>query len=149
MTTASWAQTADVETFTGFAVTDAQVMQAQAVIDMFSARTHLSAARIGARDLYWLKLAVAYQAAWMTAQPDVFSRLDFSTMTMENRAVALQGDTLRVAPLASKALKRLSWLRSRSLHIRSPFQDGLSPISPDPDSSANDAYQMWSSGGFN
>jgi hypothetical protein len=34
-----------------------------------------------------------------------------------------------LAPLAKRALGRVSWLRSRSLHVRSPFQDGLGPLS--------------------
>jgi hypothetical protein len=32
---------------------------------------------------------------------------------------------LVLAPLAKKALNRVSWLRSRSLHVRAPFEDGL------------------------
>jgi hypothetical protein len=143
MATASWAQAADVAALTGTTVTDAQVTQAQAIIDMFSARTYDALPRIGARDVYWLKLAVVYQARWMLDQPDMFSRLDFATITMGSRPVQLKDDSLRLAPLAAKALKRCSWLRSRSLHIRSPFTDGLTPISSDPDSAGNDAYEMW------
>lgn len=144
MTTASWAQAADVAALTGTTVTDAQVMQAQAVIDLFSARTYDALPRIGTRDLYWLKLATAYQAVWMAAQPDMFTRLDFDTIAMGNRPVQLKDDSLRIAPLAAKALKRCAWLRSRSLHVRSPFVDGLTPISSDPDSAGNDAYEVWS-----
>lgn len=143
MTTNSWAQAADVAAITGVTVTDAQVMQAQAVIDLFSARTYDALPRIGTRDQYWLKLATAYQAVWMAAQPDMFTRLDFDTIAMGNRPVQLKDDSLRIAPLAAKALKRCAWLRSRSLHVRSPFTDGLTPISSDPDSSGNDAYEIW------
>jgi hypothetical protein len=143
MATNSWAQATDVAGFTGVTVTDAQVMQAQAVIDMFSARTYEAVARIGTRDLYWLKLATSYQAVWMLSQPDMYSRLDFATITMGSRPVQLKDDSLRISPLAAKALKRCSWLRSRSLHVRAPFTDGLSPISSDPDSSGNDAYELW------
>lgn len=144
MTTNSWAQAADVLTYTGVTVTDAGVMQAQAIVDMFTARTYDALPRIGTRDLYWLKLAVSYQAAWMLSQPDLYSRLDFATISAGSRPVELKEDTLRIAPLASKALKRVSWLRSRSLHVRSPFTDGLTPISSDPDSAGNDFYQQWS-----
>lgn len=143
MATNSWAQASDVAGITGVTVTDAQVMQAQAIIDMFSARTYDAQPRIGTRDLYWLKLAVAYQCVWMVEQPDLFTRLDFQTIAMGNRPVELKDDSLRIAPFAAKALKRCSWLRSRSLHVRSPFVDGLSPISSDPDSSANDFYETF------
>ncbi len=145
MTTNSWAQADDVLTFTGETVTDAQVLRAQAIIDMFTARTYDAAPRIGTRDLYWLKLAVAYQAAWMLSQPDLYSRLDFATISAGSRPVELKEDTLRIAPFAAKALRRVSWLRSRSLHVRTPFTDGLSPISSDPDSAGNDFYEQWSS----
>lgn len=143
MTTASWAQAADVAAYTGVTVTDAQVMQAQAVMDMFSARTYDAAARIGTRDLYWLKLATAYQAAWMLAQPDLFTRLDFQAIAMGNRPVQLKDQALLIGPLALKALRRCSWMRSRSFHVRSPFTDGLGGISPDPDSAVNDAFETW------
>ena len=101
----SWAQAADVLTYTGETVTDAQVMQAQAIIDMFTARTYDALPRIGTRDLYWLKLATAYQSAWMLAQPDMYSRLDFATISAGSRPVELKGDTLRIAPLAAKAVE--------------------------------------------
>ena len=143
MTTLSWAQADDVLTYTGETVTDAQVMRAQAIIDMFAARTYDALPRIGSRDLHWLKLAGAYQAAWMLSQPDMFSRLDFATISSGSRPVELKGATLWLAPLAARALKRVSWLRSRSLHVRTPFTDGLTPISSDPDSSGNDFYETW------
>jgi hypothetical protein len=144
MATLSWAQASDVAAFTGVTVTDAQVMQAQAFMDMFSARTYEAVARIGSRDLYWLKLATSYQAVWMLSQPDLYSRLDFATITQGGRPVQLKDDSLRISPLAQKALKRCSWMRSRSLHVRSPFVDGLSPISSNPDSAGNDFYETWS-----
>lgn len=146
MATNSWAQADDVLAVTGETVTDAQVLRAQAIIDMFTARVYSTnlQSRIGTRDQYWLKLAVVFQAAWMLSQPDLYSRLDFATIAAGSRPVELKGDTLRIAPLAAKALKRVSWLRSRSLHVRSPFTDGLSAISSDPDSAGNDAYEEWS-----
>lgn len=143
MATDSWAQASDVASKTGVTVTDAQVMQAQAVMDMCSARTYDAKARIGSRDQYWLLLATAYQCAWMLAQPDLFTRLDFQTIAAGSRPVQLKDDSLLLGPLAKKALRRCSWMRSRSYHVRSPFTDGLGGMSPDPDSSANDAFESW------
>lgn len=143
MTTASWAQAADVLTYTGTSVTDAQVMQAQAIVDMFSARTYDAAARIGTRDLHWLKLAVAYQARWIVDQPDLFSRLDYATVPGASRPAEIKDDALLIAPLAKRALRRVSWLRSRSLHVRSAFTDGPGGLSPNPDAEGNDAYETW------
>lgn len=143
MATNSWAQADDVLAITGETVTDAQVMRAQAIIDLFTARTYDALPRIGSRDLYWLKQAVAFQAAWMLSQPDLYSRLDFATIAAGSRPVQLKENTLLIAPFAGKALRRVSWLRSRSLHVRSPFTDGLTPISSDPDSAGNDFYEQW------
>lgn len=144
MATDSWAQASDVAAKTGVTVTDAQVMQAQAVMDMCSGRTYDAKARIGSRDLYWLLLATAYQCVWILSQPDYFSRLDFQTIAQGNRPVQLKDDSLLLGPLAKKALRRCSWMRSRSFHVRSPFVDGLTPISSDPDSAGNDFYELWS-----
>lgn len=143
--TGSWATVSDVATFAGgITVTTAQVAQAQAIIDMFAGRTVDAAPRTGARDQYWLKLAVCYQAAWMTAQPDLFQRIDLAAITMSNRAVALKDDSLRVAPLAAKALSKVSWLRGRSLHVQAPFTDSYGGLlNPNADSAANDLAFPW------
>lgn len=143
MATNTWAQADDVLAYTGKTVTDAHVLRAQVIIDMFTARTYDALPRIGSRDLYWLKVATAFQAAWMLAQPDLYDRLDFATIAAGSRPVQLKENTLLIAPFAAKALKRLSWLRSRSLHVRSPFTDGLSPLSSNPDAEGNDAYESW------
>jgi hypothetical protein len=55
----------------------------------------------------------------------MFARLDLNAVTQEGRAVGLKEHALVLAPLAKKALNRVSWLRSRSLHVRAPFEDGL------------------------
>lgn len=141
----TWATVEDVATYTGATVTSPQLMQANAMIEMFTRRTCVeSYDRTGDRDKVWLKRAVAYQAAWMPGQPDVFTRLDVNTIQEGRKAIGLKENTLLIAPLAKKALRNVSWLKTRSVHVRSPFQDGLSPISPDPDSAGNDWYESWS-----
>ena len=140
----SWATVDDVATFTGLSVTTAQLMMAQAIIDMFAGRTYDAQPRTGTRDQYWLKLAVVYQAAWLTSQPDLFQRIDLAAITMSNRAVALKDDSLRIAPLASKALSKVSWLRGRSLHVQAPFTDSFGGLlNPNADSAANDLAFPW------
>ncbi len=140
----SWATLQDVETFTGVTVTTAQLMQAQAIIDMFAGRTYDAQPRTGTRDQYWLKLTVCYQTAWLTAQPDLFQRIDLAAITMGSRAVALKDDSLRIAPLAAKALSKVSWMRGRSLHVQAPFTDSYGGLlNPNADSSANDLAFPW------
>jgi hypothetical protein len=140
----SWASVAEVATYTGVAVTPAQLTQAQAIVDMFAGRTYDAAPRTGSRDRYWLKLTVAYQAAWLTSQPDLFQRIDLAAITMGSRAVALKDDSLRIAPLAAKALSKVSWMRGRSLHVQAPFTDSYGGLlNPNADSAANDLAFPW------
>ncbi|MFC5947072.1 hypothetical protein ACFQH9_02115 [Pseudonocardia lutea] len=137
----TWATTAEVATYTGAEVDASDLARAQATIDLHSARTVLSAAALGDKDLHWLKLATAYQAAWMKGQPDLFSRLDFTEATQEQGAVAKLTDTgLTLSPLARRALRRCTWLRSRSLRVKAPNETGavLDPLSDE-----SDAYQDW------
>ncbi len=140
----SWATLDDVATYTEVTATTAQLTRAQAIIDMFAGRTFDAQPRTGARDQYWLKLAVCYQAAWLTAQPDLFQRIDLAAITMGSRSVALKDDSLRIAPLAAKALSKVSWMRGRSLHVQSPFTDSFGGLlNPNVDSSANDLAFPW------
>jgi hypothetical protein len=144
MTQTSWATVADVATYTSITVDDASLARAQATIDVACGRTYDAVTRTGSRDIYWLKLAVCYQAAWMQSQPDMFSRLDFEQVGGARTPVNINPTAMTIGPLARRALNRVSWFKTRSLHVRSPFQDGLSPISPDAASSGNDFYETWS-----
>jgi hypothetical protein len=119
VTQTTWATVADVKTITGLEVAQSTVDQAGFCIDLFAARLYLDKDRIGARDQYWLKCAVAYQAPWVQANPDVFERILLDTDGSGASTTKFGVDGLTLAPFAAKALGRVSWLRSRSLHIRS------------------------------
>lgn len=140
----AWATTADVQTMTGQTVSGDVVTQAQTIIEMLVGRTYVATSRIGSRDIEWLKRAVVYQAAWLLGQPDAFQRMDLQSLATRGRGLMLNPNGITVAPMAKWALKRVSWLKSRSLHVRSPYVDGLSPMSPNAASSANDFYENWS-----
>lgn len=143
MTQTTWATTADVQALTGVAVISTD--SANAIVEMHAGRVYATAsAHTGTRDTEWMRRAVAYQAAWMAAQPDLFSRLDFTQVGKERGSpVALAESAMTLAPLARVALRRVSWLKTRSLHVKGPFQDGATPMSADPSSSANDYYEQW------
>jgi hypothetical protein len=119
----TWATAGDVLTYAKATVDDAAVLRAQAVIDIESGRLPEDAARIGSRDQYWLKLAVAYQAAWQAGQPDEFERLDV-TSTGGSQSTQGTDSWLTLAPHAAQALRRVSWLGSQSLHVRAASEDG-------------------------
>ena len=130
MTQTTWATAADVTSLTGATVTDPQLTQANAAIELHAGRLYTDAvSRTGTRDVEWMRRACAYQAAWMLAQPDMFTRLEMQAISATGRPVPIIASALTLAPLARRALNRVSWFRSRSLHVRSPFEDGLGPLS--------------------
>ncbi|KND38479.1 hypothetical protein [Streptomyces acidiscabies] len=119
---ASWATTADVLDITGTTVTAAQLTRAQYVIDMLSGRTYdihdLLVQENRTRDLYWLKLAVAYQAAWMISQPDMFTRMNVTSVNQDTSQAQMGASALVLSPLARRALNRVSWRGTRSLQVQ-------------------------------
>ena len=125
-----WATVADVAAYTGAEVSDAQVFQAQAVVDLFSNTTEAASADMKARDRGRLRYAVAYQAAWAAEQVDVTSRTEVTDVRQDGMWFTPgHEDALFLAPLARRWLMRLSWRRSRSVQVRPPG-------SPDPASAA-------------
>lgn len=150
MTQTTWATAGDVLALTGLTPSALQLTQANMIIEVFSRRVYTDVMpaggtpRIGARDLEWMKRAVAFQSVWMAGQPDFFTRLDVTTITEGRKSIGLKEQTLMVAPMARMALSRVSWQKTRSVHVKSTWQDGMTPISSDPDSAGNDFYQVWS-----
>lgn len=143
-TSGTWAAPADVTAVTGVTgATDAQLGIAGFVTDLYHNHDYSNFANVGWRDAKYLCQAVCYEYVWLQQQFDMFVRSDI-TAEMEGRRMVLLGpEALKLGPLAKLALDRVSWRRSRSLHVKSPLQDGLSPISPNPDSAANDEYEAW------
>jgi len=148
----TWCTVADVLELTGITVDLPQVVQGNATLELHVGRTYFETmsnpdngqVKIGRRDLEWMRRACAYQVAWQVAQPDMFQRLDMDMLASTGRPIQLKDRALVLAPLARKALGRVSWLRSRSLHTRSPFEDGMGPISPNAAAEVNDYYETWS-----
>jgi hypothetical protein len=123
----AWATVQQVINTTGVSVTDAQLAQAQDDIEIFTNRIYTDTSRIRTRDLYWLGQAVAYQAAWLAGQFGLETRLDATQIQQDQVSTTLQGDGLVLAPMAQRALNRVSWRRSRTVHVRSPLE-GAGPI---------------------
>lgn len=139
----SWTDATTVLNTTGVEVTDQQILQAQADIEVFAGRTYGDTDRIRTRDMYWLGRAVAYQAAWRPAQPGIEARMDITSQSQDGVSANLGADAMVLAPMAQRALNRLSWRRSRTVHIRSPFVDGSNWLGPNPLDEANDELEPW------
>lgn len=137
--TNTWATAADVLNITGQTVTDQQVQYAGSIVDLFTGRpysfewtepssgevfTYNWWENIGATDSYYLKMAVVFQSVWMLQQPDLYVRLELDSIQTMRAPIKLGNpNSLMIGPLARKSLSRVSWLRSRALHVRSPFED--------------------------
>lgn len=116
---AEFAQIAEITTLTGVTVDAATRSLAAQAVELSTGLiegTLDERVDIVDRDLYWLKLMCAYQAAWLVAQPDYLTRNDVATASQDGQA-ATGGtrDWLTLSPLARKASKRLSWRGTRSL----------------------------------
>lgn len=116
----TWATTSDVATYTGTTATAAQVEQAQAMVEVFADTTEdaSDAGGISPKNLRLLKLAVAYQTAWMIQHPDAFTNIDVSQVQQDGVVATMQhNNALVLAPMAKRCIDRLSWRRIRSLRI--------------------------------
>lgn len=113
-----WATTVDILAAVGKNVTEVTRNLAAQSIEMHTGLIEgVVRVDIVDRDLYWLKLAVCYQAAWLTVQPDYLERSAVASVAQDGQsAVAGNPDWLTLSPMARKCLKRLSWrgVRTRS-----------------------------------
>lgn len=125
----TWCTVADVLTYANATVGDDVVTQAGADIDVACGRPYdvfvanLPAGyvcQLSAMDQYWLKLACAYQAAWIPAQPDLYVRSDVTAVGRGRANVQFTPTGMTLAPKARVTLDRVSWLKSRSLHVEGP-----------------------------
>lgn len=108
----AWATAADVDTLTGITVTDAEVLQAQAIVEIFANTTTESsdAGLIATRNLRLLKRATAYQAAFMTEHPDLFTHVDVTSFSQDGQSASqAHANAALLAPLAKRCIDRLSW----------------------------------------
>ena len=117
-----WASESDVSEITGITVTAETLARAQSTIEVIVGRveSELSTANMRGSDKVWLKKAVAYQAAWMSDQPDLFTRSSVEALGgASGDSVKFSPDGQTLAPFARKALRRLGWKGTRSIYTPS------------------------------
>ena len=106
-----WCTEADVPALTGSPADASKIALAQSQIELAIGRTEAKGtAEMTANDLEWLRRAVAYQAVWITGQPDLFTRTEVKSLAQDGLSATFDGNALTLAPLARRALRRLSWL---------------------------------------
>jgi hypothetical protein len=118
-----WATPSDVAFYTGITVGNDNVEAAQAIIELFSGTTEQASdtGNISSKNLRHLKMAVAFQAAWLTAHPDAYTNMDIHAMTEGSGGIAItlaHSQAHILAPLARVCLGRLSWFAARSIRVR-------------------------------
>jgi hypothetical protein len=115
----AWATEAEALTYTGITVTSAEIEQAQVIVELFTDITEEADDYLSTKNLRLLKMAVAYQAAWITEHPDLFTHVDVSTMLQDGLQFTRGHENAMVlAPFARRAINRLSWRRNRSIKVR-------------------------------
>jgi hypothetical protein len=112
-----------VQRLTGKVVDDESVDMATGIIEIVSGADAdlLNATNLSARNLKWLRYAVAYQCAFMIEHPDYFTRMDVTSMTQDGASATLRADGLVLAPNARRCLKRLSWRGVRTVQAVGEF----------------------------
>ena len=117
----AWATAADVTLYTGLALPATPdpatvIALASSDVTIYANRTEAASAAMSTRDLQWLRMATSFQAAWLTEQPDFLTRVNFRTSTVDGESVSFRSDSQQnLSPMASRALKNLSWKSSRTL----------------------------------
>lgn len=113
----AWATIGETLTYTKIAVDQGDIESAQFMVEIFADVTE--DATIGTKNLRLLKMAVAYQAAWISDHPDVFTHVDVSTMLQDGiQFTNAHANAGVLAPMAKRAIDRLSWRRNRSIRIK-------------------------------
>ncbi|MGW6912586.1 hypothetical protein ACWGB8_01990 [Kitasatospora sp. NPDC054939] len=139
----AWTDAAAVLAITGVEATDQQILTAQSQVEILCGRTYDDTARLRTRDQYWLGRAVAWQAVWAAQQAGLEARMDLTSSTQDGVSANLTNDAVVLAPLAARAVNRLSWRRSRTLHVRSAFVDGTNNWGINPLADGSDDSMTW------
>jgi hypothetical protein len=110
----TWCTIEEAANLTGVTVDDAQLLQAQGVIETYvdvdpaDPGEHLSV-----RDREHLVKATAYQAGWMWRQIEVARRTDVENLQQDGVGFTYaHPDAVVLAPLAKRNIDRLSWNQS-------------------------------------
>lgn len=116
----------DVFDVTGYSADDADVKKAQAIVEVFAGKPEALISNVN--DLEWMRYAVCWQVAYMTSDPgSVFEQANIESLRQNDTSIDFGDKTYAIAPLAMKAVSRLSWNRSRSVST-GPVFDAAPPV---------------------
>lgn len=139
----AWATDSDVIEIIGSGVDAPVLAQANGQITIYANRTPDAVDGMSPRDRYWLKVAVCWQAAWLSQQPAVDGRSAATSLSTDGQAVTHDAEyQIVLGPLAARSLRNLSWKASRSLDVR-PVHTGPTWLT-DFTNERSDEFHDWS-----
>lgn len=116
---AAWATINETLAYTGISVSQENLDSAQFMIELFADVVYGQTDKISPKNLRLLKMSVAYQAAWMTDHADLFTHTDISSINQDGIFYVQKHDNAYLlAPMARRAIARLSWKRNRNIKVR-------------------------------
>lgn len=141
--TDAWATITDVLTYTGQTVTEATLIRAQDIVELFAGTTFLATDNLSETNLRRLNRAVAYQAGWMNLHPDVFTNVDVDSVSQDGASYTPSHDNAALlAPFAKRHIARLTWVQ-KPLRVRRRYTqhdyEGQGPL----DSAVYDDNRYW------
>lgn len=149
----TFASIADVLKYTGKTVSQGVLDQAEAqiedVVGVIADPLLRPGVVLKARDAYFLKKAVAYQAGWISVQPDAYERSEVGSLSQDGTSVSFLPGSITLAPFARIAIRRLSWRGTRSLSIGTKdavlpgYSDDSLPWNAYPGPSGRTSLQDW------
>lgn len=115
----AWATIPETLAYTRINVEQEDLDSAQMMIELFADVVYGQTANINTKNMRLLKMAVAYQAAWMTQHPDLFTHTDIQSINQDGIFYVHQHEnSYLLAPMARRAIKRLSWNRTKNIRVR-------------------------------
>lgn len=119
----SWSTTAEAQSITGESHTQAELDLAQNVIELYVLVAEDALAELKPTDVRMLKKAEAYQSSWMKARVGFMIQKDTDEVVQDGLTYVKGDKDMHIlSPLAKKAIKRISWMRSRTLDPLTPAQ---------------------------
>ena len=123
----AWATADECNAITGLTPDAATLARAQAMVEVHVNRQPDSDEGLTPRDLYWLRAAVAWQAAWLPSQHGIDGRVASQGITQDGMSSQFRSSAdIVLAPLAQRAIRNLTWMASRS--IRTTNRDASSGV---------------------
>lgn len=139
----AWADADDVTNITGREASAEALAAAQVMVEIFSGASTASsdAELISSRNLTRLRQAVAFQAVWLDAHPDVLETMDVKGVSQDGlSAEYAHANAHLLAPMAHRCITRLSW---RTAPLRARPARGYGSDRGDRNSAVADDRYVW------